>query len=137
MAGGGWTSRCRNDKVHTGMAWEHHTEPLASRQAFTRRLGRQFALVLLLIVTTLAFGVLGYWLIAGLGFVDALLESSMFLSGAGPIYTERSSGTVLKVFSSFYALFCTLVVVTIVAIVAAPFVHRALHRLHLEKGRRG
>jgi len=117
------------------MPWEHRTQPLASRRTFARRLASQLLLAAGLVGITLAVGMAGYLLIAGLGWVDAFLESAMFLSGAGPIYTERTSTDGLKVFSSLYALFSTLVVVSIVAIVASPVVHRVLHRLHLERGR--
>jgi hypothetical protein len=41
----------------------------------------------------------------------------------------------LKIFSSLYALFSTLIVVSSVGILASPVVHRVLHRLHLERGR--
>jgi hypothetical protein len=68
--------------------------------------------------------------IEGLDFVDAFLESSMLLSGAGPLFTERNSTDALKMFSSLYALFSTLVVVAMVGLLATPVVHRVLHRLH-------
>ncbi len=110
--------------------WEHHTEPLASHRVFLGRLARQLLFTLGLVVTTLGVGVLGYMEIAGLNFVDAFLESSMLLSGAGPLYTERNSSDAMKVFSSFYALFSTLVVVAMVGLLATPVVHRVLHRLH-------
>ena len=110
--------------------WEHHTEPLASHRVFLGRLARQLLFTLGLVVTTLGVGVLGYMEIAGLNLVDAFLESSMLLSGAGPLYTERNSSDALKVFSSFYALFSTLVVVAMVGLMATPMVHRVLHRLH-------
>ena len=61
------------------------------------------------------------------------LEASMFLSGAGPIYTQASSTDELKLFSSVYALFSTLVVVTSVAVLAIPIVHRVIHRLHINR----
>jgi len=116
------------------MPWEHRTQPLADRRTFARRLAVQFLLATTLVVATLILGLAGYMTIGGLNLMDAFLESSMFLSGAGPLYTERSSTNALKLFSSVYALFSTLVVVSIVAIVASPVVHRVLHRLHLEKG---
>jgi len=115
------------------MLWEHHSQPIASHQTFIRRILRQFVFVLLLIVLTLIFGMLGYRILAGWPWIDGLLESAMFLSGAGPIYTQPDSPQALKLFSSFYALFCTLVVVSIVVITAAPVVHRALHRLHVDR----
>lgn len=109
--------------------WEHHTEPLASHRVFLGRMARQLLFALGLVIATLAVGVVGYMKIAGLDLVNAFLESSMLLSGAGPLYTERDSTNALKVFSSFYALFCTLVVVAMVGLLATPVVHRILHRL--------
>lgn len=115
------------------MSWEHRTEPLASRRIFTRRMLGQLVLVIKLVTVALVIGIIGYMLVAGLGFVDALLEASMLLSGAGPLYTERSSSNALKIFSSLYSLFGTLVVVSSVGILAAPIIHRVLHRMHGEQ----
>ena len=100
-------------------------------------MGRQILLVGSLVAVTLTLGTIGYMLITELDFVDSFLEASMLLSGAGPLYTERSSTNELKIFSSIFALFSTLVVVSSVGILAAPVVHRVLHRLHVEKGGRG
>ena len=110
--------------------WEHHTEPLASHRVFLGRMARQILFTLALVLTTLGLGVYGYMRIEGLDFVDAFLESSMLLSGAGPLFTERNSTDALKMFSSLYALFSTLVVVAMVGLLATPVVHRVLHRLH-------
>ncbi len=119
------------------MPWEHHSEPLATHGEFLGRMGRQILLVGSLVAVTLTLGTIGYMLITELDFVDSFLEASMLLSGAGPLYTERSSTNELKIFSSIFALFSTLVVVSSVGILAAPVVHRVLHRLHVEKGGRG
>jgi len=119
------------------MPWEHHSEPLASHRVFLGRVGRQILMVIAVVAATLAMGTAGYMVISDLDLVDSFLEASMLLSGAGPLYTERSSPNELKLFSSLYALFSTLVVVTSIGIIAAPVVHRVLHRLHVEKsGRR-
>lgn len=123
------------------MAWEHRSQPLAPGRVFAGRLARQMLLVLGLIALTLATGTAGYMLISKqteeheLDFVDSFLEASMLLSGAGPLYTERDSSRELKIFSSLYALFGTLVVVSSVGILASPILHRVLHRLHLERGK--
>jgi hypothetical protein len=93
-------------------------------------MARQILFTLALVLTTLGLGVYGYMTIEGLDFVDAFLESSMLLSGAGPLFTERNSTNALKMFSSLYALFSTLVVVAMVGLLATPVVHRILHRLH-------
>lgn len=112
------------------MPWEHHAEPLASRRVFVGRMFRQFLLTGVIVVLFLAIGIVGYIIVSDLPLVDAFLESSMLMSGAGPLYTERSSPHSLKLFSSFYALCSTLVVVTTVALLSAPIIHRILHRLH-------
>ena len=122
------------------MPWEHHTEPLAPGHVFIGRMARQILLVAGLVAVALAFGTTGYILITrgteNLDLIDSFLEASMLLSGAGPLYTERTSSNTLKMFSSLYALFGTLIVVSSVGILASPIVHRVLHRLHLEKGGR-
>lgn len=110
--------------------WEHHSEPLASHRVFLGRMTTQFLFAFTLVAATLAAGIAGYMAISELDFVDAFLESSMLLSGAGPLYTERSSSNSLKIFSSIYALFCTLVVVAALGLLASPLAHRLLHRLH-------
>jgi len=122
------------------MPWEHHSEPLAPGHVFAGRMIRQILLVAVIVAAVLAIGTVGYLTVSrgneNLGLVDSFLEASMLLSGAGPLYTERGSPDELKLFSSLYALFCTLVVVSSVGILASPIVHRVLHRLHLERGRR-
>lgn len=121
------------------MPWEHHSEPLAPGHVFAGRMARQIALVAAIVALALAVGTIGYMAVSrgteNLDLVDSFLEASMLLSGAGPLYTERTSSDALKLFSSIYALFGTLVVVSSVGILASPIVHRVLHRLHLERGR--
>jgi hypothetical protein len=112
------------------MFWEHHTEPLASGRVFAGRVFQQFLLGLLLVLFALCVGMAGYMLIGHLNWVDAFLESCMLLSGAGPLYTERESTNALKIFSSLYCLFGTLVVVLTVGLLASPVAHRILHRVH-------
>lgn len=121
------------------MPWEHRSEPLAPGHVFAGRMARQILLVAAIVGVALAAGTIGYLVVSrgneNLGLVDAFLEASMLLSGAGPLYTERDSSDTLKLFSSVYALFGTLIVVSSVGILASPIVHRVLHRLHLERGR--
>ena len=121
------------------MAWEHRSEPLAPGHVFAGRMLRQILLVAAIVAASLGIGTIGYMIVSrgteNLDVVDSFLEASMLLSGAGPLYTERSSSDGLKLFSSFYALFGTLIVVSSVGILASPIVHRVLHRLHLERGR--
>ena len=121
------------------MPWEHHSEPLAPSHVFAGRMARQILLVAAIVAVALVVGTIGYMVVSrgneNLDLVDSFLEASMLLSGAGPLYTERNSSDTLKLFSSLYALFGTLIVVSSVSILASPIVHRVLHRLHLERGR--
>jgi zinc transporter ZupT len=123
------------------MPWEHRSEPLAPSHVFAGRMLRQILVVAAIVGVALAMGTIGYLLVSkgneNLNLVDSFLEASMLLSGAGPLYTERNSSDTLKLFSSLYALFGTLIVVSSVGILASPIVHRVLHRLHLERGRNG
>ena len=123
------------------MPWEHRSEPLAPSHVFAGRMLRQILVVAAIVGVALTMGTIGYLLVSkgneNLNLVDSFLEASMLLSGAGPLYTERNSSDTLKLFSSIYALFGTLIVVSSVGILASPIVHRVLHRLHLERGRNG
>jgi hypothetical protein len=123
------------------MPWEHRSEPLAPGRVFAGRMARQILLVAAIVGAALVVGTVGFMTISrgseNLDAVDSFLEASMLLSGAGPLYTERTSTNELKIFSSLYALFSTLIVVSSVGILASPIVHRVLHRLHLEKSGRG
>ena len=104
---------------------------LASNRTFVRRLLFCFGSALLLITGALAIGVLGYHHLAGLDWVDSLLNASMILGGMGPVdglHTDES-----KIFASFYALFSGIVFIGVMGIVLAPFAHRALHLFHLDE----
>lgn len=79
---------------------------------------------------SLALGVLGYHLVAGLSWIDALVNASMILTGMGPVNEMSTVGA--KLFASFYALFSGVAFLTIVAVLLAPAVHRFLHRFHLD-----
>ena len=104
--------------------------PLLSRAKFAARLAKNAVLGLGLIAVSLAIGVVGYHATAGLGWMDALLNASMILTGMGPVDELRTDGA--KLFASLYALFSGVAFLTIVAVLMAPLVHRFLHRFHLE-----
>ena len=111
--------------------YEHQTHPLLSRAKFARRVARRLLLALFLVGIALGIGVLGYHLIGGLSWIDSLLNASMILGGMGPVDPLQSSAA--KIFPSCYALFSGLAFVGIAALMIAPFVHRFLHRFHLEE----
>ena len=82
------------------------------------------------IVFSLAIGVVGYHSIAGLPWIDSLLNASMILGGMGPV--DRLHTSAAKLFASFYALFSGLMFIGIATVLLAPFVHRLLHRIHYD-----
>lgn len=101
-----------------------------TRRAFRKRLLRHFFLAVCIVVVALFVGVAGYHYLAGLGWIDSLLNASMILGGMGPVDPVKSDAG--KIFASLYALFSGLAFIGIAAILFAPFVHRLLHRFHWE-----
>ncbi len=107
---------------------KHHK--LAPVSVFMRRMAVYLGIVMLLIVGVLCIGMAGYHWLAGLNWVDALLNASMILGGMGPVNPLTNTGA--KVFASVYALFSGLVFIAIMGILFAPMVHRMLHTFHME-----
>ena len=96
---------------------------------FVRRMAVSLALAVGMAGVALGIGVLGYHFIAGLAWVDALLDASMILGGMGPVSELRTVGA--KLFASAYALFSGLVFIGVMGVILAPILHRMLHHFHL------
>ena len=111
-------------------AFEHRSAPLLDRMAFMRRMLRFAGVAAVLVAASLLLGVLGYHFICGLGWIDALLNASMILTGMGPVNEITTNAG--KIFASAYALFSGVAFLSIVAVLLSPLAHRLLHRLHLE-----
>ncbi len=111
--------------------FERRHEKLAPMPVFIKRVAVSFGIAFSLISLALIIGVFGYHWLAGLGWIDALLDASMILGGMGPVHELRTDGA--KIFASCYALFSGLVFIGIMAIVLAPLVHRMLHRFHADE----
>jgi hypothetical protein len=110
--------------------YEHHKEPLLPREQFLRRVTRHGGVSVLIILLSLAIGTVGYHVFAGLGWVDSLLNASMILTGMGPVSSLTTNAA--KLFASFYALYSGIVFVAAAGVFFAPFLHRVLHRMHVE-----
>jgi len=109
--------------------FEHRKQPLATKATFYQRVLKCIIIALLIMAVCLVIGIAGYHYIAGADWIDAIHNSSMILSGMGPVITiDNDSG---KIFSSAYALFSGIVFITNVGVILAPVVHRVVHRLHL------
>jgi hypothetical protein len=104
--------------------------PLLPRRAFVRRSLSHLKAGGVLLLLALSIGLLGYHFIAHLGWIDALLNASMILTGMGPVNTLNSDGA--KLFASGYALFSGVFFLAASSVVLAPLLHRLLHHLHIE-----
>jgi Co/Zn/Cd efflux system component len=101
-----------------------------SRQAFLRRLARNFAAASSLIGVSLLAGMAGYHWLEGMAWIDAFANAAMILSGMGPLAPLQTWGG--KLFAGLYALYSGLVLIVAAGIVLAPAVHRLLHQFHVE-----
>jgi hypothetical protein len=110
--------------------FEHHKEPLLSRQEFIRRQLLYLFFAMMIIAGSLLMGILGYHFIENLSWTDALLNSAMILGGMGPVNELHTDAG--KLFASFYALYSGIVFLVVVGVIFVPLYHRFLHRFHLE-----
>jgi hypothetical protein len=110
--------------------FEHHRQGLLPRSQFMRRQARFTLAALGIIVASLAIGMLGYHFFEGLAWMDAFLNAAMLMGGMGPLAPLTTDAG--KLFAGLYALYCGLVLLISVGILAAPIFHRFLHRFHIE-----
>ena len=111
--------------------YEHHTDPVLPRDAFLRRVSGHVVVSIGIVAISLAIGTAGYHWFGRLHWLDAFENASMILTGMGPVDTMESSGA--KLFAALYALYSCIVFLAAVGVMAAPFLHRILHRLHVEE----
>ena len=107
-----------------------HARP-APRPVFLRRVAAHAGAAALLIGVSLAIGMAGYAHYEGLGWLDAFLNASMLLGGMGPVDAPRTPSG--KLFAGVYALYAGLVFLVTAGVVAAPLVHRLMHRFHFRE----
>lgn len=110
--------------------FEHRSAPLLPRHHFLLRVLGYLSLAIALVGVALGIGVLGYHHLGGLPWIDALVNASMILGGMGPVDPIPSNAG--KLFASFYALFSGLLFIGAASLAVAPFVHRIMHKLHLD-----
>lgn len=113
------------------LRFEHRSVPLLPRRLFLLRLVWHGALAVGIVSVSLGAGVLGYRAFEGMSWIDALLNASMILGGMGPVDVLHT--TAGKVFASGYSLFSGIVFLVVAGIIIAPFVHRLMHRMHLDE----
>ncbi|MGH9931610.1 MAG: hypothetical protein ACREA9_20580 [Pyrinomonadaceae bacterium] len=109
---------------------EGRRQKVAPFSVYAQRVAAAVGAACGVIAFVLLIGISGYHWLAGLDWVDSLLEASMILGGMGPVNPIKTNGA--KIFASGYALFSGLVFIGIMGIVLTPVVHRALHKFHVE-----
>jgi hypothetical protein len=110
--------------------YERHGQPLLDRRGFARRLMRHGLLAAAVLLVAWGVGILGYRMLVGLSWVDAILNAAMILGGMGPVDPVLS--TAGKLFAAFYALFSGVIFLAAAGVIGAPLLHRLLHHFHLE-----
>lgn len=110
--------------------YEHRSEPVLPRVAFLRRVSGHIVASIGIVALSLAIGTVGYRRFGHLQWLDAFENAAMILTGMGPVDTMESNGA--KLFAALYALYSGIVFLAAVGVMAAPFLHRILHRLHVE-----
>ncbi len=110
--------------------YERRGQPLLDRRRFLRRLWRHVLLAMGVLLAAWGIGILGYRLIAGLTWVDAVMNAAMILGGMGPVNPIPT--TAGKLFAAGYALFSGVVFLMAAGVIGAPLLHRILHHFHLE-----
>lgn len=109
---------------------EKRHEPLLSTNAFILRLLQFGGLTFGLTLIWWSVGILGYHLIAGMGWVDSILNSAMIVGGMGPV--DALHTVAAKLFASVYAICSGVVFIGVAGILFVPIAHRVLHHFHLE-----
>lgn len=109
--------------------FEHHKKPLLPRRVFVARMTRSAALALGVVLVSLGAGMAGYHHFESMTWMDAFENASMILAGMGavsPVNTEAG-----KFFAGCYALYSGLALITVLALIFTPLLHRFLHKFHL------
>jgi hypothetical protein len=110
--------------------YEKKGEKLLPWPRFFRRMALSSLMAVGIVSVALGVGIVGYHSIARLGWIDAILNASMILTGMGPV--DPMTSTAAKLFASGYALFSGVVFLSAVGVVLAPIFHRILHKFHLD-----
>ena len=113
------------------LGFESKHEPLLGQKAFAKCVARSATAATLLIALSLVVGMTGYHYFEDMSWIDSFANSAMLLSGMGPLGTLKTWGG--KLFAGLYALYSGFALLVAISIIAAPMLHRVLHRFHVEE----
>ncbi len=110
--------------------YENYRSKLATRKVFKKRVLSAGTFAFGIFIFSLAIGMLGYYFIVGIGWVDSFMCASMILGGMGQVAELHTNAD--KIFASCYALFSGVAFLSSVAIFLTPLIHRFLHKFHMK-----
>lgn len=111
------------------MSYEQKDAPLASPQKYVKRLWRNIFIAAGLVSFSLLIGMVGYHYFGELPWLDSFLNSSMILTGMGPV--DRMNTESGKLFAALYSLFSGIAFLTTIGVILAPILHRGMHKFHI------
>lgn len=115
--------------------FEHSKTRLASKSVFRKRVLKFSFISASIFIVSLGIGVVGYHLLADLGWIDSFLNASMILGGMGPVDMLKSNPA--KIFAGCYSLFSGVAFLSSMALFLTPILHRFLHKFHLDMDDKG
>ena len=107
--------------------YEHKSQRPISRQQFAKRVLTHLSAVMLLLLLSLATGIVGYMALEHQAFTDAFENSAMLLGGMGQVTNPVTESG--KIFAGVYALYAGLVFILSSVLIITPIAHRFFHKL--------
>lgn len=111
--------------------YESKKQPLAPALVYRKRLLLNAVYMVCILGLSLVIGILGYRYTCGYSWIDSLLNASMILGGMGPMNPINNDTG--KIFASFYAIFCGVMLLTSIGVLFTPVLHRLYHSLHIDE----
>jgi hypothetical protein len=111
--------------------YEHRRDAMLPFPAFVQRVIGHAAAALGILAFGVIVGMAGFRWSEHYSWLDAFLNTCMLLGGMGQVSPIVTSGG--KIFAGCFALFAGLVFIGVSTLLVAPFAHRVIHRLHLER----
>ena len=102
---------------------------LRSKGQLNALLYRNIVIAALIILFSLAVGMVGYKYYCPVSWAEAFVDASMILTGMGPVDNPESDAG--KVFTGLYAIYSGVIFLSLAAIVLAPALHRLMNGLHV------
>lgn len=110
---------------------ERFTQKLLRFDRFILRILRYYVIGTVFFFIGILPGVLGFYLIEGHSIMESSLNAISMLSGQPVEPTPATPAG--RFFIAIYGLFLQCVFILSIALVVTPFIHRQLHKWHLEE----